>query len=129
MEKAPGVELASVWPGLLGKKRPELVTQIIQLQKRFTASPFPGIGSLYYAEDLDDGIPTILVETGSAKTASTAKKFVIGPINDHHWFDSGRGDVECDRGPCTFIILDHIVTPLIPPRVKYRRLLGSAGPP
>lgn len=112
MEKASGVELTRVWPKLLGNERGKIVRQIVQFQKSFTASSFPGIGSLYYAESLDNGVSSIPVKRGPLETTSRSKKFVIGPINDQRFFEEGRGDIDCDRGPCTFTALGHISTSL-----------------
>ncbi|KAI4120213.1 MAG: hypothetical protein LQ338_007177 [Usnochroma carphineum] len=113
MEKAPGVELGCVWPKLHGKQRIKIVKQLIHFQKRFTASTFSGIGSLYYAESLEDGVSSISVGEGTLKAASSSKNFVLGPITDERFFEEGRGEVACGRGPCTLVILGLIFTPLI----------------
>lgn len=102
MEKASGLELSRVWPELRGDGRGKILKQVIQFHKRFTASPFPGLGSLYYADSLEKSLKTIPVKGGPLTTVPHPKDFVVGPINDERFFEEGRGDVECDRGPCTF---------------------------
>ncbi|KAL8708512.1 MAG: hypothetical protein Q9225_007589 [Loekoesia sp. 1 TL-2023] len=99
MEKAPGVELAHVWPKLPGNQRSQAVKQIVHFQKKFTASTFAGIGSLYYAKSLDDRAHSITVNRGQSDTAFSSKKFVIGPTTDPRLSEEGRSEVECDRGP------------------------------
>ncbi|KAI4114120.1 MAG: hypothetical protein LQ345_005048 [Seirophora villosa] len=103
MEKAPGIELGRAWPELNGNERRKIIQRLVQYQKNFTASTFPGIGSLYYARDLDEGLPCIPIKENKGINASVSGDFVIGPINDQRLFEQGRGDVECDRGPwsCT----------------------------
>lgn len=104
MEKAPGIELGRAWPELNGNERRKIIQRLVQYQKNFTASTFPGIGSLYYARDLDEGLPCIPIKENKGINASVSGDFVIGPINDQRLFEQGRGDVECDRGPCKFVV-------------------------
>lgn len=130
MEKAPGVELSRVWPELRGDERGKILKQIIQFQKRFTASPFPSLGSLYYADSLDKSLKAFPVERGALESVPHPKDFVVGPINDERFFEEGRGDIECDRGPCTLFIPSCCFrTADDVPRVMYARLLSGAWPP
>ncbi|KAL9020921.1 MAG: hypothetical protein Q9185_001884 [Variospora sp. 1 TL-2023] len=113
MEKAPGLELGRVWPDLNGKERRQIIEQLVQYQKKFTASTFPGIGSLYYAGDLDECLSYIPVREHLSRNASIYKDFVIGPINDQRLFEQGRGDVVCDRGPCKYFAHGYDFPPLM----------------
>lgn len=113
MEKAPGVKLAHVWPNLAGNQRSQIVKQIVHFEKRFTASPFAGIGSLYYAESLDDSVHPIPINVGQVNTAFSSEEFVIGPTTDPRFSEEGRSDVESDRGPCTFVVFSYLSTQLM----------------
>ncbi|KAL8827064.1 MAG: hypothetical protein Q9170_007160 [Blastenia crenularia] len=97
MEKAPGKELEQFWPELPADHKIQILTQLVQFQKRLTAPKFPGIGSLYYAESLNANDPCITLEERQPKNASSSRKFVIGPTNDHR-FKEDPDDSSCDRG-------------------------------
>ncbi|KAL8993124.1 MAG: hypothetical protein Q9188_007406, partial [Gyalolechia gomerana] len=103
MEKAPGIELAHVWPKLLGNQRRDIVKQIVQFEKRFVASTFPGIGSLYYAESLDESVRFIMSSEGRPENCPSPETFVIGPTTDQRFCEEGRSDIDCDRGPWSCI--------------------------
>lgn len=112
MEKAPGVQLAGVWEELDENQRRQILEAIIQFEKRFAVSTFSAIGSLYYAEDMIlDGRP-LRVEELEPNLVSNDRQFVIGPTTARQWFDEGRGQVECYRGPCIVTISTSVLAEL-----------------
>ncbi|KAL8931579.1 MAG: hypothetical protein Q9216_007151, partial [Gyalolechia sp. 2 TL-2023] len=90
MEKAPGVELAQVWPKMLGNQRRDIVKKIVQFEKRYTNSTFPGIGSLYYADSLDESTRLVIPKEGRPARVSSSVDFVIGPTTDPRFCEEGH---------------------------------------
>lgn len=102
MEKAPGVELAHIWSNLSGDQRCKIVKQIVQFEKKLMTLEFPGIGSLYYSESLDENARLLMPKGEQPGTVPGAEAFVIGPTTDQRFFEEGRGQIVCDRGPCSY---------------------------
>lgn len=101
MEKAKGVQLASMWPKMELDQRVQVVRAIARHQRAWLNISFSRIGSLYYAKDSPssanlDG-PLFSDDLGKPITDS---KFVIGPILGREWMDNGRATIDSDRGPC-----------------------------
>lgn len=103
MEKAPGVQLAHVWPKMPGDQRCKIVKQIVQFEKKLVTSEFPGIGSLYYAESLDEGARLLMPKGQQLGTVPGSEAFVIGPTTDQRLWEEGRSQIVCDRGPWSCI--------------------------
>jgi len=95
MDHARGIELARVWNDIHGKKKVDIVQQLLDFDASYVGAGFPMYGSLYYARDLPGVRPDQIVRQQGIATA-----FAIGPTVDRVYFDDGRGEVEMDRGPC-----------------------------
>ena len=99
MDKVSGLELRQRWPNMRSDRKLELIETIVQMEKKFTSTPFPAIGSMYFKKDLDD-FPYQTLDSEHIGSCSEGAKFVIGPTTARHCYDSGRGEVGFPRGPC-----------------------------
>lgn len=94
MEKAEGIPLRHAWNSLALSEKLKVLVQIFDLMKVWLARPFPGYGSLYYAAD----VPGTSLPVDAP---ALDRQFAIGPATGRDWYDSGRQNLKCDRGPCT----------------------------
>ncbi|KAL8970320.1 MAG: hypothetical protein Q9197_003870 [Variospora fuerteventurae] len=99
MDKVSGLELSRCWPKMRANQKIELLESLVQMERRFVSAPFPAIGSLYYKEDLDDGLPQRPLEPDHIGSKLEKKTFVVGPTTSRNFYDFGRCQVEFDRGP------------------------------
>ncbi|KAL9600976.1 MAG: hypothetical protein Q9179_003029 [Wetmoreana sp. 5 TL-2023] len=99
MEKAPGKELAHVWPTLDGNAKLSIVRSIIQFEKIFTTSNFGAMGGLYYADQVEGEAASIAIDRRDQNSQTSEREFVIGPTTDRRFFDDGRSKIQCDHGP------------------------------
>ena len=89
MEKALGIEVSKVWPQLSEKHRLRLIDQIIRIEKGALENPLPGYGSIFFRNDVDPKMATVVDET-----------FVIGPSLDRNFWSEERETMDIDLGPC-----------------------------
>ncbi|KAF2722987.1 phosphotransferase family protein [Polychaeton citri CBS 116435] len=101
MEKAEGVQLGTAWSTMDINQRGRVIRAIARHQRTWSKISFSRIGSLYYAKDLppvDQATPVFFNDLGQPVAGL---KFAIGPALGREWVDSGRANVNCDRGPWT----------------------------
>lgn len=101
MEKAQGIELESVWSTLDDKQKVKVVRSIAMHQMKWAEILFREIGSIYYTDGLQpsNNVRPLCIDKDSGEKGVDSK-FTIGPIVGREWMDSGRLDLEVDRGPC-----------------------------
>ena len=100
MEEVPGIELEQVWPKMSIEDRFAVVKSIVGFQKAWTSVSFTNYGSLYFSRDLEgapSSQPLYIDENGNY---ITNEEFAVGPSTARETFDSGRGGIDFDRGPC-----------------------------
>ena len=100
MEKLPGIQLDDVWRNMGFQERWDLTQNIARYQSAWASIRFKQLGSLYYAQDLDqksfDG-PLAIDQHGDE---ITDKKFAVGPSNGREFVDNEKANISFDRGPC-----------------------------
>ena len=92
MEKAEGVPLGRVWGSLGVREKAKLLLQIYRFMRAWLKNPLPGYGGLYYKDD----VPS----ERALPVGGAHDRFVIVPAVGRDWYDAGRKELECDRGPC-----------------------------
>ncbi|KAJ8489113.1 hypothetical protein ONZ51_g3133 [Trametes cubensis] len=95
MEYVAGTKLTDIWMELEAAEIASVVRQMVELEARIMAIPFPASGSLYYADDLQKaprktmGIPIPLGE----------ERFCVGPDARLPMWYGRRSHLDVDRGP------------------------------
>lgn len=97
MEKAPGKPLTSRWFELTPRERVSLVVSFVEIEKKLFDIPFGSYGSLYYKDNLPSSRSDLY-----ASPNDTNEKFCIGPSADHMFWRGRHGELDLNRGPCTF---------------------------
>ena len=100
MEKVSGIELERVWPSMEIADKFAVVKAIAGFQNSWTSVSFKKFGSLYYANDLEQGAGNAPLYTDTNGIDITDSKFSIGPSTGREMIDDGRATIEFDRGPC-----------------------------
>ena len=102
MERAPGVQLSTVWSYMSAAQRLGLVKNLVDMEGRLVATKLAGYGSLYYRNDCPENIGRIdqAIEIQGKDGRSDASEFVIGPVAEDSFWTEGVGELEMDRGPC-----------------------------
>ncbi|PYI00406.1 phosphotransferase enzyme family protein [Aspergillus sclerotiicarbonarius CBS 121057] len=98
MEKAPGVNLATMWLGMTKKQRHQLASSFVQVERQFFNIPFGSIGSIYFKKD----IPTELQATLYAADSDTGNDghsdiFCIGPTAEYMFWYGARATFDLDQ--------------------------------
>jgi hypothetical protein len=107
MERIPGVELDKVWEDLPGRARAQVVQRLAQYDAALATCNFPMYGSLYYANDLLDALPSQMVRLDNSIHAGPNTQFAIGPTTNRAYFDDLRAEADPNLGPCRlFTILE-----------------------
>lgn len=100
LEKQPGTMLGGVWKEMSGKSKAQVVKQVVDIEATLGSTKFTTFGALYYKNDLpssDSDMPLYIDGDGNEVHSV---KFGIGPTNHRSFFDSGKGELDIDRGPC-----------------------------
>jgi hypothetical protein len=100
MERSRGIELGKIWDDLPGLDKFEIVKKLVGFEKAYVSTRFPMYGSLYYAKDLPEVLPSQLVNLDSKIDDTVHSVFAVGPTTNRAFFDDGRDAVDVDRGPC-----------------------------
>ncbi|CAK4032361.1 Hypothetical predicted protein [Lecanosticta acicola] len=101
MEKAQGVQLASVLPTMSAEQKGQVIRAIARYQREWLKVTFHKIGSLYYAKDLPTPDQTKTCYSDTLGNPVWQSEFALGPILDREWIDYGWGNIDGDRGPWT----------------------------
>ncbi|QQK46243.1 phosphotransferase enzyme family protein [Penicillium digitatum] len=83
-ERAPGVRLGSVWHQWPRDLKLQLITQVVDLEKKLTSITFDKHEDLHSHNVNDDAL----------------KEFCIGPLTTNELWSGTRKDMKLDRGPC-----------------------------
>ncbi|KAL8967547.1 MAG: hypothetical protein Q9183_002868, partial [Haloplaca sp. 2 TL-2023] len=83
MEKAAGVELGNFWEKLDYKEKRALIEDIVRMEKSFTSSAFPAVGSLYYAHQLDAQTTTFPVTGQGMNTSASMRSWAMPRLPDY----------------------------------------------
>ncbi|KZT32009.1 kinase-like protein [Sistotremastrum suecicum HHB10207 ss-3] len=99
MEKTPGVALSSRLEDLVECKndRP-LIDDLVNIEAKFSTVEFSQIGSIYYREDVCDGLQERPIYKDGVED-EVSERFRIGPILDRVFCHKGRDLMHADRGP------------------------------
>ncbi|EPQ51183.1 hypothetical protein GLOTRDRAFT_141032 [Gloeophyllum trabeum ATCC 11539] len=94
MEKAPGIEVSTVWDKLSRRQQRELVINWLEIEKRLMAPISGGYGSLYYRADVEPSQYLSLYPNDEYQS-----DFVVGPSVERHFWSDERSSMDVDRGP------------------------------
>lgn len=100
MEHALGVGADSRWFNTTKYQKKELVTGIVDVEKKLFNLPFASIGSLYFKDDLPRQLQGPLYLPGTPDEDRDSETYCIGPIADYMFWYGQRAKLELDRGPC-----------------------------
>ena len=101
MERAAGVSLQKVWKDATFKERQEPIYSTVDLEKAWCSITFTQYGSLYYKEDLSGSKIADLTYIDTTGKEIRNSRYAVGPTTSRRYFDSGRGSIDQDLGPCT----------------------------
>lgn len=105
-EKARGKPLGSLWNQWSMESRLDIVSQIIDFERRLTSVSFPKHGCIYYKADLERrGIATESLTNATdnlplACDRSVLDSFAMGPLTEGRLWEAERAKMVLDRGPC-----------------------------
>ncbi|KAF2258835.1 kinase-like protein [Lojkania enalia] len=102
MELIRGTNLGDIWFDLSEKARITVITELVELESRLFALPFPASGSLYFTKDLQTGSSKVDIPIANSARDS---HFCIGPDTRLGLWYGKRLNLQIDRGPCTFAFL------------------------
>lgn len=101
-EKAPGTRLGSLWHQWPRESKLRVIEQVVDLEHVLTTIKFTKHGCLYFKEDLPqsfrEGNDNLLVD--SPRDLANLDRYATGPLTGAELWNSGRGDMDLDRGPC-----------------------------
>ncbi|PKY04219.1 hypothetical protein P168DRAFT_297132 [Aspergillus campestris IBT 28561] len=98
-EKARGTRLGSVWGEWPREAKLKLVAQIVDVENRLAAIPFPKHGCIYFKDDLralTGRCEDIGVDTSGAGLLG---RFAIGPLTSAELWEGSREGMILDCGP------------------------------
>ncbi|KAL8754810.1 MAG: hypothetical protein Q9199_004081 [Rusavskia elegans] len=98
MEKAPGVQLFTVWDDLSATDRIKLIKSLTQLEHQLAAIQFPAYGNLYFRQSIPEPSKRVLLDSFLDPTA----QFCVGPSCDPAWTNGTTAadiDSTLDMGP------------------------------
>ncbi|PYI11943.1 phosphotransferase enzyme family protein [Aspergillus sclerotiicarbonarius CBS 121057] len=91
MERAPGRELNKLWSAMDISDRVDIVSQLVGIQTKIAAVDFHSYGSLFYREDIEDGL----------HVPGIVDRFCIGPSCEVRFWEGERRSMDQYRGPWT----------------------------
>ncbi|KAL8955937.1 MAG: hypothetical protein Q9193_006380 [Seirophora villosa] len=98
MEKAPGIQLHTVYGDLQGHQRLQLVESLTKFERELASIRFPAYGSLYLRHSINDASKGVALDPAADPTAS----YCIGPQCGPSWTDGSSHDdlqADLDAGP------------------------------
>jgi hypothetical protein len=99
MEKATGVRLGDIWWSLDAKQLLKVITQLVQYEAKLLQTPLSSYGSIYFKGFLSENVDDRVFRNSD----DSNHRYCIGPIADPAFWYDGRGDLEINRGPCSYI--------------------------
>ena len=99
-EKAPGVRLGSVWKQWPRNLKLQLITQVVDLEKRLTSITFDKHGCIYFKRDLRSLIDEAEDIHSHHVDGDALEQFSIGPLTTNELWNGTRRNMKLDRGPC-----------------------------
>jgi cysteinyl-tRNA synthetase len=100
MEHVSGVGADTLWFENTKYQKKELVTGIVDVEKKLFEIRFGAVGSLYLKRDLPAHLQGPLYEPGAPDKDGDWETYCIGPMADYMFWYGRRGEMEIDRGPC-----------------------------
>lgn len=100
MEYVSGVGADTRWFDTTKYQKKELVTGIINIEKKLFGISFASVGSLYFKSDLPPQWQGQLYQSGTPDKDRDSDTYCIGPIADYMFWYGKRAELELDRGPC-----------------------------
>ncbi|KAK2831886.1 hypothetical protein FQN49_007067, partial [Arthroderma sp. PD_2] len=91
MERLQGENLGSRWLSLSTAETADLMTQMVEIEKKIFNFSFPAYGSLYHRHDLPEELRVDFSAGGG--------DFCVGPICKRQFWHGEREDMQLDRGP------------------------------
>ncbi|KAI4281448.1 MAG: hypothetical protein L6R38_003686 [Xanthoria sp. 2 TBL-2021] len=98
MEKAPGVQLYTVWDDLSATDRIKLIKSLTQLEHQLATIQFPAYGNLYFRQSIPEPSKRVLLDSFLDPTG----QFCVGPSCDPAWTNGTTAadiDSTLDLGP------------------------------
>ncbi|KAL8868871.1 MAG: hypothetical protein Q9174_004698 [Haloplaca sp. 1 TL-2023] len=98
MEKAPGIQLFSVWDEISASARLKLIKSLTQLENQLATIQFPAYGSLYHRRSINKSAERVLLDP----SIDPDGQYCVGPSCGPKWTDGYNGadlDPELDMGP------------------------------
>jgi cysteinyl-tRNA synthetase len=83
MEHVSGVGADTFWFDNIKYQKKELVTGIVDVEKRLFEIRFGAVGSLYFKPDLPAHLQGPLYESGAPDKYGDSETYCIGPIADY----------------------------------------------
>ncbi|KAJ5575573.1 serine/threonine protein kinase [Penicillium sp. DV-2018c] len=99
MEHASGVGADTRWFDTTKYQKKELVTGIVDIEKKLFEIPFASVGSIYFKSNLPRQSQGQLYQPGTPDEDRDAETYCIGPIADYMFWYGQRAKLELDRGP------------------------------
>lgn len=116
MEHAEGVGADTRWFDTNKYQKKELVTGVVDIEKKLFNIPFACTGSLYFKKDLPLQLQGELYQPGTPDENGDSEIYCIGPTADYMFWYGQRENMALDRGPCKFLV-----------RTKYQAMLCQAN--
>jgi hypothetical protein len=101
MEKVPGTPLLSRWDDMDVDQRGKVINEIVSIEGKLVDSGCPGLGSLYFQEDLDPKVKSFGLQL---KGFSSDRQYVLGPSVQRRFWRGRRAHMNIDRGPCEYYL-------------------------
>lgn len=101
MEKAPGVQLFTVWDDLSASDRLKLIKSLTQLEHQLATIQFPAYGHLYFRQSIPESSKRVLLDPSLNPTGH----FCVLPACDPAWTNGttlADLDSTLDMGPCEY---------------------------
>lgn len=83
-------------------QKKELVTGIVDIEKKLMKIPFASVGSVYFKTDLPPHSQGQLYQPGTSDEDRDSETYCIGPNADYMFWYGKRANFDLDRGPCIF---------------------------
>lgn len=77
------------------------LVNLLVYERRILAHPFFAHGSVFLANDVDNGLPLYTTSIPlDDKLSHIPHKYRIGPMVDRDWWRGSYADISANRGPC-----------------------------
>ncbi|KAI0328118.1 hypothetical protein GY45DRAFT_1326778 [Cubamyces sp. BRFM 1775] len=104
LEYAEGVTLRERWPFIEGEAAGAALRSIVTLETTLLDHPFSQHGSLYFADDVSEGLRTQPLHPENDPRLQDldrqmSQKYKIGPTANREWWRGPYARIDADRGP------------------------------